>query len=795
MSLRPFLRCRLPARRIHQPWSALVDGDDRDSSRPRGGVVARPAPFPGLLLQSVLSSPAVGARYDGSFPRMLARQRSASRRRLSTKPARDGAAARVEDALPAYHAASSASAASSSSSAAASAAAPAAVPASASAVEAAPGGAAEEAAPGGAPAGALAKARYHGRHFVETMKQYWLGTKLLWLDVKTASGLVGRVARGYDLSRRERKQLLRTTADLIRVVPFAVFVVVPFLEFLLPVALAIFPGMLPSTFQDSTKKEEKAKATLRARLALAGFLGDALGEMRQRSSDGDGSATATELTAFVAKARTGDIESKDVTKFARTFGDELMLDNLPRAQLVNLCRYMAIAPYGTDVILRFQLRSKIRGLREDDRRIVYEGLDSLTRQELQEACADRGMRSVGLTKQQYRVQLDQWIELAANRKLPIAILIMSRAFTLDKAVAAEEETALVESEKAIAESISGLDASLVDEAVAAVASKEEAESSEVKAKKLKVLKQQNYLIEEERREAAALEVERKEAAAALEKARGAEPEEQVEELSSDAPDAHLGSDVERAFRSEAEPYAASLFGDGPGAEAYGRLAEDEAPPTKDDASEFTAKDKMEVGEVLVDMAYESALEREKEELEEVRAKISKKEKPEEVPEEFVHEPVLASDSDVVEAALAPTAKDDAAAAADEKVASSPDGGDEPPAAPAPEAEPDKKVAALEKKLASMTEKIEQEIAKVDVKLGDKLHHIDKDNDGVVDADELREAIRAIAVRQGKFADDEKAMEKFIVVALSEIDLDNDGVITVDEIEQWFEKYEEVVEDT
>ncbi|EGB07796.1 hypothetical protein AURANDRAFT_2663, partial [Aureococcus anophagefferens] len=266
--------------------------------------------------------------------------------------------------------------------------------------------------------------------FVETMKQYWLGSKLLWLDVKTASALLGRVVQGYDLTRRERKQLLRTTADLIRVVPFAVFVLVPFLEFLLPVALAVFPGMLPSTFQDSTKKEEKAKATLRARLALAGFLGDALGEMRQRSADGDGSATATELTAFVAKARTGDIESKDVTKFARTFGDELMLDNLPRAQLVNLCRYMAIAPYGTDVILRFQLRSKIRGLREDDRRIVYEGLDSLTRQELQEACADRGMRSVGLTKQQYRVQLDQWIELAANRKLPIAILIMSRAFTL-----------------------------------------------------------------------------------------------------------------------------------------------------------------------------------------------------------------------------------------------------------------------------------------------------------------------------------------------------------------------------
>jgi LETM1 and EF-hand domain-containing protein 1, mitochondrial len=37
---------------------------------------------------------------------------------------------------------------------------------------------------------------------------------------------------------------------LLRVVPFAVFIVVPFMEFLLPVALKLFPNMLPSTFED-----------------------------------------------------------------------------------------------------------------------------------------------------------------------------------------------------------------------------------------------------------------------------------------------------------------------------------------------------------------------------------------------------------------------------------------------------------------------------------------------------------------------------------------------------------------
>jgi hypothetical protein len=36
----------------------------------------------------------------------------------------------------------------------------------------------------------------------------------------------------------------------LRLVPFAVFVVVPFMELLLPVALKLFPNMLPSTFED-----------------------------------------------------------------------------------------------------------------------------------------------------------------------------------------------------------------------------------------------------------------------------------------------------------------------------------------------------------------------------------------------------------------------------------------------------------------------------------------------------------------------------------------------------------------
>ena len=90
-------------------------------------------------------------------------------------------------------------------------------------------------------------------------------------DVKTARNLLKKTLQGSTLTRRERKQLLRTVSDLFRLVPMSMFLVIPFMEFALPFALKIFPNMLPSTFQDSLKSEENMKRELKSRIAMAEF--------------------------------------------------------------------------------------------------------------------------------------------------------------------------------------------------------------------------------------------------------------------------------------------------------------------------------------------------------------------------------------------------------------------------------------------------------------------------------------------------------------------------------------------
>ncbi|EFJ11458.1 hypothetical protein SELMODRAFT_41218, partial [Selaginella moellendorffii] len=266
----------------------------------------------------------------------------------------------------------------------------------------------------------------------ETLQHYWLGTKLLWVDVRISSRLLLKLLRGQTLSRRERKQLTRTAADIFRLVPFAVFIIVPFMEFLLPVFLKVFPNMLPSTFQDKMKEQEKLKKRLNARMEYARFLQETVEEMakevKTKSNSSDVQRTAEDLTEFLVKVRTGRrVSNEDILAFAKFFNDELTLDNISRPRLLNMCKYMGIQAYGTDAYLRYSLRQKLARIKADDIMIQTEGIDSLSEPELVSACRERGILEI-TSVDELKQQLRNWLDLSLNHALPSSLLILSRAF-------------------------------------------------------------------------------------------------------------------------------------------------------------------------------------------------------------------------------------------------------------------------------------------------------------------------------------------------------------------------------
>lgn len=270
-----------------------------------------------------------------------------------------------------------------------------------------------------------------GQKVLDELKHYYHGFRLLWIDTKIAARTLWRILNGHTLTRRERRQFLRICADLFRLVPFLVFVVVPFMEFLLPVAVKLFPNMLPSTFETQSIKEERLKKQLRVKLELAKFLQDTIEEMALKNKAAKGSA-AKDFSAFFQKIReTGERPSnEEIMRFSKLFEDELTLDNLTRPQLVALCKLLELQSIGTNNFLRFQLTMRLRSIKADDKLIAEEGVDSLNVKELQAACRARGMRALGVTEDRLREQLKQWLDLHLHQEIPTSLLILSRAMYL-----------------------------------------------------------------------------------------------------------------------------------------------------------------------------------------------------------------------------------------------------------------------------------------------------------------------------------------------------------------------------
>lgn len=263
------------------------------------------------------------------------------------------------------------------------------------------------------------------------------------------------------------------------------------MEFTLPIFLKLFPNMLPSTFQEESKEQEKLKKRLKAKLEMAKFLQDTLEETALKAESNDNSERVKlnqKFAEFMKKIRSKGEQptNEEILKYSSLFENELTLDNLTRQQLIALCQILEISTLGNippNHILRFQMRMRIRNLEADDQMILKEGIETLTIDELQMACRERGMRAIGLSRQRLKNQLEQWLDLHINRKIPTSLLLLSRALYLPENLPAED---------LIKTTISALPQSIDDAAILKVA---EASGDNVDNKiKLELLKQEQAQI-------------------------------------------------------------------------------------------------------------------------------------------------------------------------------------------------------------------------------------------------------------------------------------------------------------
>jgi LETM1 and EF-hand domain-containing protein 1 len=155
---------------------------------------------------------------------------------------------------------------------------------------------------------------------------------------------------------------------------------------------------------------------------------------------------------------------------------------------------MNLGTLGTDAILRYNIRHRLRQLKRDDRAISYEGVDTLTVPELQTACLSRGIRTHGVSPARLRDDLNTWLELRLKHGLPSTLLVLSNAFIYAQGTQATELDSHYDALQAV---LSSIPEELYHEVELEIDS---AEGAATNKQRLEVFKEQQELIDEENEE-------------------------------------------------------------------------------------------------------------------------------------------------------------------------------------------------------------------------------------------------------------------------------------------------------
>ncbi|EKG04658.1 hypothetical protein TCSYLVIO_004267 [Trypanosoma cruzi] len=262
---------------------------------------------------------------------------------------------------------------------------------------------------------------YYANVAWEGIRHVYHGFRLFFMNTSLAWKYSRQLKAGVALTRRERLLLESATKDLVRLVPFSFFIVVPFAELLLPVALKMFPDLIPSTFE--TKSQGRSRAfsaalgTLRARQRVMEYL----------STTAFVSFTKEQQEVVRSCALGGSVNASQIKLIAPHFGRDgpLSVYKCPDSVALGLARTVGVFKsyhgfFPTKVIAPYMRRKVIRHYhktREDDRLLRLEGLDDLTDEELIKANLVRGMRWTE-DAETLRIQLEWWVSLGRDPDVP-----------------------------------------------------------------------------------------------------------------------------------------------------------------------------------------------------------------------------------------------------------------------------------------------------------------------------------------------------------------------------------------
>ena len=304
---------------------------------------------------------------------------------------------------------------------------------------------------------------------------YWQSVKFFAKEINLAARLSYRIyLKGHRYTRSERMKMQRAAVDVMKVLPFVSMTLVVGTEITALLAARAIPNMLPQAFQPVAKKvdenlpkfvdkvlpsgKERELAKNRTRVEIADKLHELsleyvtrLKELAQNPNEHDKyvEKDVHMITHFLAKTDQPEVRvtQSNIASVGPSFRRRMPLQQLSRMQLVRMAQYMnqgsellnLMLP--TFVLVR-RLRMHVQNARADDKDIHFEGVSSLSDEDLQDACYARGLSRGNdeiLNIQTLRNRLRNWIALSIDRDVPSSLLILSSALISRSQLKLEQE--------------------------------------------------------------------------------------------------------------------------------------------------------------------------------------------------------------------------------------------------------------------------------------------------------------------------------------------------------------------
>mmetsp|Transcript_26250 Transcript_26250/g.46934 ORF Transcript_26250/g.46934 Transcript_26250/m.46934 type:complete len:440 (+) Transcript_26250:4316-5635(+) len=270
-------------------------------------------------------------------------------------------------------------------------------------------------------------------------KKAWNGCKLLGSDAKFMIRKKYAITfQGELYSLKERKAMSQTSSDLLKMIPFSFFIIVPGAELTLPLFLYIFPNMMPSTFVSKSVQQERRELMISKRNLYSDKL---LSYLITKVKAVDTAADLLRKLRTQPEAVTRD----DLRKHGHLFDSHIRFGKMQTQQLLDTCRFIGFEPwtgfktlnkiiftpasriFGTSPtyepqiwplssfmrnLIVLQLVSYIRNIRNEDTAILKESIEAMDLDLLTLCCQDRCIEaSLELSSEaKMRAELAQWVK-------------------------------------------------------------------------------------------------------------------------------------------------------------------------------------------------------------------------------------------------------------------------------------------------------------------------------------------------------------------------------------------------